>query len=316
MKIGLCCSPIGTPGTPTNEGCQCSMENIGTGEDLYNTGSIDPFEIRRIQSTGDVDVSTVSDPNPDDSVRVHHSVAIADRAGGDETLVAVPSKTSVNGDVELFLKDLSEGDFIELSSDDNTVTITASGLANVGGGAQVFVDGTSFPHNLRSFTSPDSSVNILQTATEIELTVPPPPSSGTDVFQVDGSNTASNGTASYVVLETLAGDAKVLTDEEWKINLCVFICHPGGLFNINTFVDWQIEGPANIWTTIDEWQVNWPITISPGQTSCPAHRTIKQTPIMDAPRMRCRFRLSVASAGTPTQVEIPRWGGVQIAEAP
>jgi hypothetical protein len=140
--------------------------------------------------------------------------------------------------------------------------------------------------------------------------------SDTPVFQVDDDvSTGSTTSTSYVTLTTLAGDAKVKNGEQWKINMCILICHPANVFTVNTFVEWQIETSPNVFAQFDEWQVNWPITVQVGEPSAPAHRTRKLTASMDTPRMRVRFRMSAAQASA-TFVEHPRWGGVRIEPAP
>jgi len=52
----------------------------------------------------------------------------------------------------------------------NLTTTTTSSATNIGDGSEVYVTGTSDPFEFRTFTSPDSSINIDQSGTEIQLT--------------------------------------------------------------------------------------------------------------------------------------------------
>lgn len=141
------------------------------------------------------------------------------------------------------------------------------------------------------------------------------PAAGALAYQIDMVGSASTTSTAYVTFTTLAGSSKVLSGEEWKINMCLFICHPINVFTVNTFVEWQIETSTNVFQQFDEWQVNWPITIQVGETSDPAHRTKNLLAGMDQPRMRVRFKMSAAQASA-TFVEDARWGGVRIEPAP
>lgn len=188
-------------------------------------------------------------------------------------------------------------------------------VINVGGFSEWFRIGTVNPFEFRTFQSSDGSATITQNANDIDITVPTP--AGAEVFQVDGTLTKSTGLATYQQVEILATDpnTQIKNGDNWKINLCIFICHPTALFSINTWVRWSIETAAGVFTPIDEWQVNWPIAVGVGEPSAPAHRTVDVVIAFDDPRMLCEVKMSAVS-GAPTQVEEPRWGGVQIEAAP
>jgi hypothetical protein len=153
MKFGLCCAPIGTPGT--SDECNCTAENIGTGVDIYVDASVDPFQFRRMQATGDVIITTVSDPGANDSNRIHHSVALSTRAVPGNTLVATPAKTLLAGDVLLFLKRLVAGTnitFDQVLNDSfriNAAGGTVDSMANIGAGIEPYDTGTSNPFDVR-----------------------------------------------------------------------------------------------------------------------------------------------------------------------
>jgi hypothetical protein len=227
------------------------------------------------------------------------------------------SMVNVGGEAEWYVNGTAQPFEIRTcESTDGSVVVTqlaqtinlTTALENVGGFAGIFVGTQASPRSLKSLQSSDASVTITENANDIDLTVPP---SGAEVFQVDSLVSGSTNQATYQVLTILAGDPQVQNGEVWKINMCIFICHPVNVFTVNTFVEWQIETSAGVWAQFDEWQVAWPITIVPGEPSCPAHRTKKLTAQMDAPRMRVRFKLSAVIAPS-TLVEEPRWGGVRI----
>ena len=138
-----------------------------------------------------------------------------------------------------------------------------------------------------------------------------------DVYQVDSAATLATTSDTFVTLVTMAGDAKVLSGEEWKINMCVLICCPyatAGLA-VNAETLWLIETAAGVFTEFDRYSIDEHITIVGLEKSAPRHRTKKLIASMDAPRMRVQVRRS--TPGTSAFFwEDPRWGGVQIAEAP
>lgn len=203
------------------------------------------------------------------------------------------------------------------STVDFTVDFGANvSVTNIGIFAEWFVTGTENPFEFRTVQSSDGSVTVTQNADNIDLSVES--GSGVEVFQVDDdSSTVSTTSTSYVTLATLATDPgmQILEFEEWKINLCLFVCHPANVFTVNTFVQWSIETAAGVFTQIDEWQINAPITIQVGTPSMPFHRTRNVIIGFDNPRMRVRVRMSALQASA-TFAEHPRWGGVQIQVAP
>jgi hypothetical protein len=215
-----------------------------------------------------------------------------------------------------YSSDGTVGIFQEPDKVDFTIDIDSLvSVVNVGGESQWYVVGSSGPFKIRTAYSSDGSVSIVQEVEKVDITVPVV--SGAEVFQVDGTAVKSTGQPTYQLVEILATDplTQIKDEEQWKINLCILICHPTGLFNINTWVRWSIETAAGVFTPIDEWQVNWPITIQQGEPSAPAHRTVDVVVAFDDPRMLCEVRMS-ALTGAATQVELARWGGVQIAPAP
>lgn len=178
------------------------------------------------------------------------------------------------------------------------------------------------PGNLRLFLMAiEAGTNITIdniTADSFRINSPaPPPAAGAEVFQVDGTATKSTTSTVYQLVETLATDPRnqIKDGDEWKINMCIEVCHPVNVFTVNTFIRWQIETAAGVFTTFDEWQINAPITIGGGEPSIPFHRTKRLVVSFDDPRMRVQVRMSAAQASA-TFVERPRWGGVQIAPAP
>ena len=168
MILGsLCCDPVGTGGpNGGDDECHCTMANIGTGVDNYQTGSTVPFNIRRTQAIGDVVITTVTDPGVNDSNRINHTVNLATRLGL-LTLIASPAKDTLTpGNVRLFLKSLEAGTnitFDNITADSARINSTggaAGSMANIGTGLDVYEAASSSPFNVRR-------INVIN-----DLTVP------------------------------------------------------------------------------------------------------------------------------------------------
>lgn len=189
-------------------------------------------------------------------------------------------------------------------------------IINVGGFAEVWVVGTGpNPFELRTFQSSDGSVGVVQNVDNIDLTVTHP--EATKVFQVDQTDTLLTDSDTFVVYATLAGDAKVLSGEEWKINMCTLVCVPHGLGSTLTNAEtlWLIETAVGVFTEFDRYSSRDQLAISGLQKSQPMHRTKKLTASMDSPRMRVDVRRTTVGAADFFW-EDPRWGGARISAAP
>ena len=187
-------------------------------------------------------------------------------------------------------------------------------IINVGGFAQLYKISTGpNPFLLRSVQSSDASISVVQNVNDIDLTVPSGVG-GVDAFQTDSTATRLSNTTTLTTLATMAGTSKMLNGETWKINMGVLVCVPAGL-TVNAEQVWQIETSAGVFTTIDRYSNRTPITIAGAENSQPFERHIKLVASMDAPRMRIQVH-RVTAGSTNYFWELPRWGGVQIAEAP
>ena len=189
-------------------------------------------------------------------------------------------------------------------------------IINVGGFAEWFRIGTSNPFELRTAQSSDGSVTITQNTNDNDFIVnfPTPPP---EAWQVDTTTTILTNSAVFVTFITMAGDAKVLDGEEWKINMCVLLCNPyavAGLM-VNGETLWLVETSAGVFTEFDRYSVDEHILITGLDKSAPRHRTKKLTASMDAPRMRVDVRRSTVGS-SQFFWEDARWGGVRIAAAP
>lgn len=309
-----CCDPVGTGG----DNVVHTVRNVGGGVESYVIGTgPNPFDLRTFESS-------------DASVGIVQTATTIDLTVDAGDLVSL---ANVGGFVEVFVDPSGPNPFNlrTLQSSDSTVDVSQNAndidfavdaadlvsLANVGAGAEVWVDPSGpDPFNLRSVRSPNATVTVVQTATEIQLEVPTP-AAGTPVFQVDSTASKSTTLTTYQLVTTLATDpdSQIADGETWKINLCILVCHPVNVFTVNTFVKWSIETAAGVFTQLDEWQINAPITISGGEPSMPFHRTINTVIAFDDPRMRVEVKMSAVQASA-TLVEDPRWGGVRISEAP
>lgn len=187
-------------------------------------------------------------------------------------------------------------------------------LENVGGFRETYRNGTGpNPFELRTYQSSDATVGIVQNVDNVDFTVAVAGQSA-EVFQTDSTATRSSNSATLTVMATMAGTAQMLTGETWKVNMCVLVCVPTVPVTDNAEQVWEIETSAGVWTEFDRYSVFTKIAISGAEQSQPFHRTKELVASMDAPRMR----LLVHRTGTGTTAyywELPRWGGVQIAEA-
>lgn len=304
---GTCaCAPVGTGSTTTGE--THTIINIGGGAESYVVGTgPNPFELRTFTSPlGSVDI----------------------------VQTATQLQLEVTGEnVGLFIQIYvanSVGPFQwrSLQSSDNTVSIVQNAtdidfkvdinslmsLANIGTGAKVWLETSGpDPFELRSIISPLGTVAVVQTATEIQLEVDAP--AGSKVFQEDSNAIKSTTSTTYQLVANLPGDAKVLDGATWRLQYGILVCHPANVFTVNTFIEWRIETAAAVFTLFDEWQINAPITIQVGEPSMPFSMPKKLVASMDSPRMQCNVKMSAVQASA-TQVEMPRWGGDLITEAP
>lgn len=211
-------------------------------------------------------------------------------------------------------------------SSDGSLTITQNAteinlqvppptIDNVGGFAEIWISPSGpDPFKLRTLQSSDGSITITQNTEDIDF-VAAAVSVPHDVFQEDSTATKSTNSATYVLVTNLPGDAKVLNGETWRIDMGIFVCHPVNVFTVNTWIQWKIETSAGVFTQFDEWQINAPILVLVGEPSMPFSINKKLVASMDAPRMQVNVRMTVLTASS-TFVEMPRWGGDQIAEAP
>ncbi len=278
MKVELCCAPIGTPGT--SDECNCTAENVGTGVDHYVDASVDPFQFRRTQATGDVVITTVSDPDPNDTNRIHHSVALSTRAVAGETLVAVPPKTSVTGDVLLFLKRLVAGTNLTLTPiTDDSVQVNSTGggttdsMANVGVGVEPYVAASANPFNVRRMEVIDDGSDIHGT--------------GNLAFWQDGNTNKwdlprghvqnSSSIVPFNVLTTLI-DHTFLDDsaganvagkngEDWIAWWSLKICGDPGFGGIDYVAQFSVHDGA-VFNVVDQIHVRWLVGITPSAPAC------------------------------------------------
>ncbi len=285
-----------------------SLLNIGLGAEVWvDTTGPNPFELRSVRSPlGSVAVVQTADEVQlevtGENVGLFIQVYVAGSTGPFQWRSFQSSDNSVS-----IVQNLTDIDF--------TVDIESlMSLANVGTGAEVWVDPSGpDPFNLRSIRSPLGTVQVVETATEIQLEVTDP-GGAWPVFQVDSTATLLTNSSTFVTFVTLAGDVKVLDGAEWKINMCVLICVPDSVF-VNAEVRWQIETAVGVFTTIDQYSTFQEITIAVGEFSTPYHRTIKVTASMDTPRMRLQVRRHDPGS-TDYFFEHPRWGGAQIEPPP
>lgn len=133
-------------------------------------------------------------------------------------------------------------------------------------------------------------------------------------FQVDSSASILTSSNVFVVLATLAGDAKVLTGATWKANYGCDSCpNHDPVTDLETL--WEIETSTGVFAEFDRWSIEYGITPAAPQKSIPLHLQKLLVPAMDAPRMRVSVRKTQLGPSTVLW-EFPRWGGVLITEAP
>lgn len=129
-------------------------------------------------------------------------------------------------------------------------------------------------------------------------------------FQIDSLASILTNTFVFVELTTLAGDAKVLNGELWKINYgCMSCPNHDPVADLETL--WEIETSTNVFAEFDRWSVLYGITVTAAQKSIPFLLQKRLIPTMNAPRMRIQVRKTVDG---PSNVlwEEPKWGGVFI----
>lgn len=186
-------------------------------------------------------------------------------------------------------------------------------MTNVGTFAELYINGTgpdSF--EFRTLQSSDASIDISQNAQSLDFQVTAPPTPA-EVFQTNTVATLTTSSTTLTTLDTLTGVFKMLTGEEWKINMDVGVEVPSGLTG-NAEQIWQIETSAGVFTEFDRHSIHEPLALAGSEQAWPQHRTKNLVASMDAPRMRIQVHRT-AAGGSTVYWERPGWGGVQIAEA-
>lgn len=191
-------------------------------------------------------------------------------------------------------------------------------IINVGGESEWYVVGTGpNPFELRTAFSSDGSVLITQGALTVDFQVVHPETEH-KVFQVDSTATVLTDSNTFVPLTTLAGSAKVLDGEEWRIEMDILVCVPHALGSTltNAETKWSIETSAGVFTQFDIYSSRDQITIVGGEKSQPVGARSKLlTASMDSPRMLVEVRRTTVGT-TDFFWEDPRWGGDLITVAP
>lgn len=187
-------------------------------------------------------------------------------------------------------------------------------IVNVGGFAEIYRNGTGpAPFEFRTIHSPDSSLTIAQAMNSVDFIVASP-GVGVDVFQVNTTDTRTSNTATLTTFVTLTGTSKMLSGEEWKINMDVGVAVASGT-SANAEQVWQVETSTGVFTEFDRYSLAQAVPVTGSEQAWPQHRTKNLVASMNAPRMRLQVRRTAAGSFTFFW-ENPGWGGFQIAEAP
>jgi hypothetical protein len=293
----MCCEVKDRSGQTPGE--QVSIENVGGGVELYRDGTgPDPFELRTLTST------TLELTQNANTVSAEFELENLSATG-----CAIWNGQYGPAGFKSLYADPTQG--ISLSCEADRIRIVNlrgdATCANVGAGSQVYVTGSTGPFNFRTIRSSDSTVQVTQNATDIDLKV-----SGLSTVEGYYSSkndiVTTNGTA-YVVVSVMDAIANGNTGESWVLVCSVAVCHPPGLTTVNTRLRWDIETSTNVWATMEtDLNVCEPITIAAGQRSSPRTRTYNPTLAMNAPRVRCLMSMSAAVA-TGGEVEFAQVSG-------
>ena len=170
-------------------------------------------------------------------------------------------------------------------------------------------------HEWLTVKSSDNSVDISIDGDTVDFKA-----AASVVFQVDTDTFIDTDSDTFVTFVTLptplfpGGAKKILTGQEWNINMGVLICWPYATAGqmINAVTTWQIETATNVWADLDTYSNDSHISLGSGQMSDPRERHINLVAQMDGPRMRIRVRRDTFG-NTDYRWESGRWGGVKIA---
>lgn len=133
-------------------------------------------------------------------------------------------------------------------------------------------------------------------------------------FQIDSVASVTTNSTGLVTLDTLAGDAKVISGSLWKINYGLHVT-PNAAHVNNAETIWSIETSTDVFTEFDRWSLHYGVDLSGDQKGIATHLQKDLTPSMSVPRMRCEVHRITSGPCSFTWSE-PRWGGVRITEAP
>lgn len=269
-----------------------SLANEGTGADVYDNATSTPTtkNIRRIKAGANV---TVTQNATDITIAavVPTASTCANVGTGADVYVAASS---------------GPFNFRRINAADARITVTQNAtditvgcpitVANEGAGTGLYdtVNSTLAAKLIKSLTSTGGTVTITNTATTVNLEVP------LSVFETYFSEktdiVSTNGTA-YVTVSTMDAVTGGAIGEIWTFVCTCLVCHPSGLYTVNTRIEWQIETSAGVFTNLEtNLNVNEPETIAGGERSSPRARTYQATLAMATPRLRLRMSMSAAVA--------------------
>ena len=185
-------------------------------------------------------------------------------------------------------------------------------MQNIGEGVPAYVDTTSEPFEVRSFTSSDESVTIELSDDESEIDIrvtPSPPPAQSNSFILKSPSVFQTNATSFQVAYTTPALADVLNGENWIFDLGVKICHPLNVQTINTEVLWQLETAPNTWIEIERWSVNTGISLTGSQQSIPyRYPSDELTMSMDNPRIRLLVRMTGFILALTVVERVVVWG--------
>jgi hypothetical protein len=204
------------------------------------------------------------------------------------------------------------GDVIDVLNVDTVEVHHTVELNNDGGGESLVGTKTSVAGDvvlgIKSLTE-GTNINFDVTATNI--TINSTGGAGCQQFTQESTATLSTTSTTFQTVHTFVAETEIQNGEVWQLTVFNHVCHPPNVFAINTNVRWQIETAPAVWSTFASYQVAWPISILPGETSCPATVIREITAQMDTPRFRMQVRVTSVGLATGTFVENPRvWGSL------
>ena len=275
-----CCDPVVGSGGGGG-GSTATATNIGTGAEVYVTGSSSPFEFRTLVSNGSVSIVQTAD---EIALTVPAMTPLSNVGGGQQVYTGTPNQLrSITG---------SGSAVVTSNATEINVAVTPPvALSNVGGGAGIY---TGTPNQLKSLVA-GTNITLTPNATEILIDATGGGGFPATYFEAVNFSFTTNGTA-YVNVWTTAA-TPMLIGETWLLHCRWLHANLAGLSTVNCRNRWLIETAPAVFSVLeDNLNQNEQMGLAALNVASPRERFYRIIPTFDNPRFLLQMSMSAAVA--------------------